>query len=78
MREICGYFTDILSEIRIITNTVYDDLSAHTDAAEEVYNVNEKTGQRIPVYATNDRINLVGYLIPSDALTMDYLNAKTE
>ena len=58
-------------------NTVYDDLSAHTDAAEEVYNVNEKSGQRIPVYATNDRINLVGYLIPSDSLTMDYLNAKT-
>ena len=58
-------------------NTVYDDLSAHTDAAEEVYNVNDKTGQRIPVYATNDRINLVGYLIPSDSLTMDYLNAKT-
>ena len=59
-------------------NTVYDDLSAHTDAAEENYNVNEKSGQRIPVYATNDRINLVGYLIPSDSLTMDYLNAKTE
>ena len=59
-------------------NTVYDDLSTHTDAAEENYNVNEKSGQRIPVYATNDRINLVGYLIPSDSLTMDYLNAKTE
>ena len=58
-------------------NTVYDDLSTHTDAAEENYNVNEKSGQRIPVYATNDRINLVGYLIPSDSLTMDYLNAKT-
>lgn len=69
---------DAYKSFEQLYNTVYDDLSAHTDAAEEVYNVNEKSGQRIPVYATNDRINLVGYLIPSDALTMDYLNAKTE
>ena len=68
---------DAYKSFEQLYNTVYDDLSAHTDAAEEVYNVNEKSGQRIPVYATNDRINLVGYLIPSDSLTMDYLNAKT-
>ena len=54
--------------------TVHDDLNVYTVYSGDYYNFNTKNGQRIMVYANNDKTKIIGYLIPSDALTMDFVN----